>query len=169
MHYIIDGYNVINSSDIFIAPTLEGRRGRLIEFILQKRPHGSLNNGATIVFDCKSKNPYESNGYNKSHIGGIEIIFSDGILLADDVIAEIVDSAENPAEITVITNDKGIRRRIAPSGAKYESVESFIAKGYKQKNAKRAKDYDSLPADDKETINEEFEQIWLKTRNIKLK
>jgi predicted RNA-binding protein with PIN domain len=167
MHYIIDGYNVINSDDAFIAPTLEGRRGKLVDFISSRRPHGSLNNRATVVFDCKSKNPYESNGYNRSHIGDIEIIFSDGAVLADDIIAEIVDNAQNPAEITVITNDKGIRRRIAPSGAKYESAESFIAKGYKQKNAARAKDCDALRADDKETINEEFEKIWLKARNIK--
>jgi predicted RNA-binding protein with PIN domain len=152
---------------MFIASTLEGRRNKLIDFVSLRRPHGSLNNSVTIVFDCKSKNPYESNGFNKSHIGDIEIIFSDGIVIADDIITEIADSAKNPAEITVITNDKGIRRRIAPSGAKYESVESFIAKGYKQKNAQIAKDYDSLPAADKETINEEFEKIWLKTRNIK--
>jgi len=167
VHYIIDGYNVINSDDMFIASTLEGRRNKLIDFVSSRRPHGSLNNSATIVFDCKSKNPYESNGYNKSHIGDIEIIFSDGIVLADDIIAEIVDGAQNPSEITVITNDKGIRRRIALSGARCESVESFIAKGYKQKNVKRAQNYENLPSDDKEIINEEFEKIWLEKRRIK--
>jgi len=167
LHYIIDGYNVINSSDIFSARTLEGRREKLIDFIRNNRPHGSVRNAATIVFDCKSKNPYETCGYNRSHIGGIEIIFSDGVVLADDIIAEIVDNSPNPREITVITNDKGIRRRIAPSGAKYESVESFIAKGFKEKNARRAEDYETLPAGDKETINEEFENIWLKSRRIK--
>ena len=167
MHYIIDGYNVINSDDIFIASTLEGRRNKLIDFVSLRRPHGSLNNSVAIVFDCKSKNPYESNCCNKSHIGGIDIIFSDGIVLADDIITEIADNAKNPSEITVVTNDKGIRRRIAPSGAKYESVESFIAKGYKRKNVQRAKDYKNLPTDDKESINEEFEKIWLKMQNIK--
>ncbi|MDR1942325.1 MAG: NYN domain-containing protein [Endomicrobium sp.] len=167
MKYIIDGYNVINSSDIFIASTLEGRRNKLIDFIAQNRPHGSLKNSATIVFDCKSKNPYESNGYNVFHVGAIEVIFSDGIVLADDIIAEIVDNSQSAYNITVVTNDKGIRRRIAPSGAKYESVETFIAKGYKEKNAKRARDYENLPTDEKECINEEFERIWLKTRHIK--
>jgi predicted RNA-binding protein with PIN domain len=152
---------------MFIASSLEGRRNKLIDFISLRRPHGSLRNSATIVFDCKSKNPYESNGYNRSHIGDIEIIFSDGVALADDIIAEIADNAQNPSEIIVVTNDKGIRRRIAPSGAKYESVEVFIAKGYKQKNAIRAKDYENLPSDEKETINEEFEKIWLKERRIK--
>ena len=165
MHYIIDGYNVINCSDIFIARTLEGRRTKLIDFINEKRPHGSSRNSATVVFDCKSKNPYESDGYNKFHIHGIEIIFSDGVVLADDIITEIADTAKNPYEIIVITNDKGIRRRIAPSGAKYESVESFLAKGSKEKNVQRAREV--MDSDVKEEINEEFEQLWLKKRGLK--
>ena len=165
MHYIVDGYNVINSSDMFSASTLEGRRNKLIDFISQNRPHGSVRNSVTIVFDCKSKNPYESCGYNKSHIGSIEIIFSDGVVLADDIIAEIVDNAKNPYEITVITNDKGIRRRTAPSGAKHESVESFLSKGSKPKNIKRANE--EVESGAKDDINEEFEKLWLQKRGLK--
>lgn len=165
MRYIVDGYNVINCSDMFSASTLEGRRNKLIEFISQRRPHGSLRNSVTVVFDCNSKNPYESHGYNRSHIGDIEIIFSDGVVSADDIIAEIVDTARNPYEITVITNDKGIRRRTAPSGAKHESAENFISKGAKQKNIKRADE--SLNSDIKEEINEEFEKLWLKKHGFK--
>ncbi|MDR1695045.1 MAG: NYN domain-containing protein [Endomicrobium sp.] len=160
VHFIIDGYNVINSSDMFSASTLEGRRNKLIEFISRRRPHGSLRNSVTVVFDCKSKNPYESDGYNKSHIGSIEIIFSDGVVLADDIIAELVDNAKNPYEITVVTNDKGIRRRTAPAGAKHESVESFLSKGFKQKNAAAAQEAASGGAETE--INEEFEKLWLK-------
>jgi len=156
----VDGYNVINADDMFKAQTLEGRRNKLFEFIKQNRPHGSLNNGVTVVFDCKSKNPYDSCGYNKSHLGDIEVIFSDGVDLADDIIAQIVDESSNAREITVVTNDKGIRRRTAPSGAKHESVESFLAKGFKQKNIQRAAE--SLSPDAKHTIDEEFEKLWIK-------
>jgi len=150
---------------MFSASTLENRRNKLLEFISGQRPHGSLRNSVTVVFDCKSKNPYESDGYNKSHRGGIEIIFSDGVVLADDIITEIVDNSKNPYEITVVTNDKGIRRRTAPSGAKHESVESFLAKGFKVKNAKRADDAENTGV--KEEINEEFENLWIKNRSVK--
>jgi hypothetical protein len=150
---------------MFTASTLEGRRNKLIGFINDKRPHGSARNSVTVVFDCKSKNPYESNGYNTSHVHGIEITFSDGVVLADDIIADMVDTAKNPYDITVVTNDKGIRRRTAPSGAKHESVESFLAKGAKQKNTDRAREI--MESDIKEDINEEFEQLWLKKRGIK--
>ena len=164
MHYIIDGYNVINCSDKFSASTLEGRRNKLIEFISLNRPHGSLRNTVTVVFDCKSKNPYESAGYSRSHAGSIEIIFSDGVVLADDIITEMVDNAKNPCEITVVTNDKGIRRRTAPGGARHESVESFMAKGSKAKDISRAQEV--LESGIKEEINEEFEKLWLKKRGI---
>lgn len=162
MHYIVDGYNVINASDMFTARTLEERRNKLFEFIVDNRPHGSLNNKITVVFDNKSQNPFESNGYNKSHLGEIEVIFSDGVILADDIIAEIADSVENPYDIMIVTNDKGIRRRIAPSGAKYESVETFLSKGFKQKNKKRAQEKVSLQL--KDEINEEFEKLWIKRK-----
>jgi predicted RNA-binding protein with PIN domain len=161
MRYIIDGYNVINSSDMFLSSTLDGKRNKLLEFIQFNRPHGSLKNSVTIVFDCKSKNPYESNGYNnKYRIGGIEIVFSDGIISADDIIVEIVDEAQNPYEITIITNDKGIRRRISPSGAKYEAVEVFLSKGFKQKNIKRTCEH--CDKNETEQINEELVKLWLK-------
>jgi len=150
---------------MFIASTLEGRRNKLIEFISVNRPHGSLRNSVTVVFDCKSKNPYESDGYNKSHYGSIEIIFSDGVVSADDIIAEIADNAKNPYEIIIVTNDKGIRRRTAPSGAKHESVEIFLSKGFKPKNAERASEAASIGV--KEEINEEFEKLWLKKRSEK--
>jgi predicted RNA-binding protein with PIN domain len=157
MHYIVDGYNVINSNDMFVASTLEGRRNKLLEFIRARRPHGSLKNLITIVFDCKSKNPYES----KSHAGDVEIVFSDGIVSADDIIVEIVDKSQNPYEIAVVTNDKGIRRRIAPSGAKYESVEIFLSKGFKQKNIKRAVESYNDNSEASQ-INEELAKLWLK-------
>jgi predicted RNA-binding protein with PIN domain len=160
MHYIIDGYNVINSSDRFSASSLEERKNKLIEFIQSGRPHGSLRNSATVVFDCKVKNPYESCGYNKSHVGDIEIIFSDGVLSADDIIAELVDESKNPYEIMVVTNDKGLRRRTSSGGSKHESVEIFLAKGFKQKNIKRAKEH--FDNKEKDTINEEFIKLWLK-------
>jgi predicted RNA-binding protein with PIN domain len=160
MHYIIDGYNVINFSDELCASTLEGRRKKLLEFIRLNTPHGSPKNSVTVVFDYKSKNPYEARGYDKSHIRNIEIIFSSGILSADDIIAEIVDNSQNPYEITVVTNDKGLRRRTSLTGAKHEIVESFLAKGFKQKNAKRAKEY--FDNEERECINEEFKKLWLK-------
>jgi predicted RNA-binding protein with PIN domain len=145
---------------MFAFGSLEERRNKFFAFIRSNRPHGSLNNAVMVVFDCKAKHSYEeSGGYFTSHIGEIEVIFSGGILSADDIIAQKCDEADKPLEITVITNDKGIRRRIAPSGARYESAESFIAKGFKKKNAKRSAELVSKEI--RKEINEELEKLWL--------
>jgi predicted RNA-binding protein with PIN domain len=159
MHYLIDGYNVINSNDIFISNTLEGRRNKLIKFIKDFKPYGSLKNSISVVFDSKSKNLCQSSSYSKTCMYGIEVIFSDGILSADDIIVEIVDMSENPYNITVVTNDKGIIRRIGASGTKHESVEMFLSKRIKHEDARKLRELD---VDVKNEINKEFEKLWLK-------
>ncbi|MDR1418645.1 MAG: NYN domain-containing protein [Endomicrobium sp.] len=161
MHYLVDGYNVINSSDIFISNTLEDRRRKLIKFIKDFKPHGSQKNSISIIFDFKSKNsnPNETSGYSKTYIEGIEIIFSDGMSSADDIIVEIVETSESPYNITVVTDDRGIRRRISAFCAKYESVEMFLSKRFKRKDAEFMQKFNN---DIKDKINKELENLWLK-------
>ncbi|MDR0485457.1 MAG: NYN domain-containing protein [Elusimicrobiota bacterium] len=161
MHFIADGYNIINSDPIFSASTLEGRRNKLFEFILNKRPHGSLNNTIAVVFDFKGDNPYQIGGWNRSFYKEIEVIFSGGREIADDIITELVDNAKNPSQITVVTNDKGIWRRIGGSGAKRINVEDFISKGNGSKNKKIAEYAVKAAFANKDKINEEFEKLWL--------
>ncbi|MDR0977805.1 MAG: NYN domain-containing protein [Endomicrobium sp.] len=160
MHYLIDGYNVINSNDKFYASTLNDRRKKLIDFIQLCRPHGSINNHATVVFDFKLKYPCGLSGYEKFHVGDIEIIFSNGILSADDIIVELVDESQNPYEITVITNDKGLCRRISASGARHKNVEVFLDKGFNRKNTKKIKE--CFDANEDNVITDEFAKLWLK-------
>ncbi|MDR1523477.1 MAG: NYN domain-containing protein [Endomicrobium sp.] len=159
MHYIVDGYNVINSDDMFVSNTLENRRNILIKFIREFRPHGSLKNSISVIFDSKSKNLCQTRGYSKICMCDIEVIFSDGVLSADDIIVEIVDMSENPYNITVVTNDRGIIRRIGASGAKHESVEVFLSKRAKHDNVQKVREFD---IDVKNDINKEFEKLWLK-------
>jgi peptide methionine sulfoxide reductase MsrA len=146
---------------MFIANTLEDRRNKLIKFIKDFKPCGSLKNSISVIFDFKSKNPNpnETSGYSKTYIEGIEIIFSDGMSSADDIIVEIVETSENPYNITIVTNDKGIRRRSSAYCAKYESVEMFLSKGLKQKSIKSVQELDN---DIKDKINKELEKLWLK-------
>jgi predicted RNA-binding protein with PIN domain len=159
MRYIVDGYNVINSNEMFSADTLEGRRNKLFGFINSNKPQGSDNNSVTIVFDCKVKDSYETNSYSKTYLGEIEIIFSDGYASADDIIVKICDSVKNPLEIMVVTNDRGIHRRIALSGAKHTGVESFLEKGQKNKNIVRP--IKKVSDNSMKEINEELKKLWL--------
>lgn len=159
MEYLIDGYNVIKFSELFSARTLELQREKLIDFILKYNPQG--NNKVTIVFDCKSSNPYETDGYTTTTIKGIKTIFSEGQRSADDVIVDYVEKSQKPYNITVVTNDKGIYRRIGGKGAKKMAVAEFIYNKAKQEkqinNITKMKQKDDFSA-----ISQELSDLWLK-------
>lgn len=159
MEFLIDGYNVIKFSEMFSARTLELQRDKLIDFILKYNPQG--NNKVTIVFDCRSSNPYEADGYTVTTIKGIKTIFSEGQKSADDVIVDYVEKSQKPYNITVVTNDKGIFRRIGGKGAKKMAVAEFIYNRAKQEkqtnNIIRMKQKDDFSA-----ISRELSDLWLK-------
>ena len=159
MEYLVDGYNVIKFSEMFSARTLELQRDKLIDFILRYNPQG--NNKVTVVFDCKSSNPYETDGYTTTTIRGIKTIFSEGQKSADDVIVDYVEKSNKPYNITVVTNDKGIFRRIGGKGAKKMAVAEFIYNRAKQEkqtsNTIRMKQKDDFSA-----ISRELSDLWLK-------
>ena len=159
MEYLVDGYNVIKFSEMFSARTLELQRDKLIDFILKYNPQG--NNKVTIVFDCRSSNPYETDGYTTTTIKGIKTIFSEGQKSADDVIVEYVEKAQKPYNITVVTNDKGIFRRIGGKGAKKMAVSEFIYNRAKEQissnNIIKMKQ-----KDDFSEISRELSDLWLK-------
>ena len=159
MEYLIDGYNVIKYSEMFSARTLELQRDKLIDFILKYNPQG--NNKVTIVFDCKSSNPYDPDGYTVTTVKGIKTIFSEGQKSADDVIVDYVENSQKPYNITVVTNDKGIFRRIGGKGAKKMAVAEFIYNRAKEQtktnNIIRIKQKDDFSA-----ISKELSDLWLK-------
>ena len=159
MEFLIDGYNVIKYSEMFSARTLELQRDKLIDFILKYNPQG--NNKVTIVFDCRSSNPYEPDGYTTTSIKGIKTIFSEGQKSADDIIVDYVENSQKPYNITVVTNDKGIFRRIGGKGAKKMAVAEFIYNRAKEptkvNNVIRIKKKDDYSA-----ISKELSDLWLK-------
>ena len=159
MEYLVDGYNVIKFSEMFSARTLELQRDKLIDFILKYNPQG--NNKVTIVFDCRSSNPYEPDGYTTTTIKGTKTIFSEGQKSADDVIVDYVEKSQKPYNITVVTNDKGIFRRIGGKGAKKMAVAEFIYNRAKEQtktnNIIRMKQKDDFSA-----ISQELSDLWLK-------
>ncbi len=161
MEYLVDGYNVIRSSEMFSSGDLESSRNKLIDFILKYNPQGK--NSVTLVFDCKSSNPYETDGYTVTTTKGIKIIFSEGQKSADDVIVDYVENSKKPYNITVVTNDKGIFRRIGGKGAKKMAVAEFIynrAKKQPTNNVVIIKKKDDYSA-----ISRELSDLWLKEDN----
>jgi len=128
MHLIIDAYNVIKSelTDIFDSMTLEQQRAMLIRLINENRPQGSPNNKVTAVFDGS----YEvslSSARQRLSGGGLEVVYTEGGP-ADDLIERLVLELKNRAETAIVTDDKGLIRRLGGTGVNRMSVGAFLAK-----------------------------------------
>lgn len=162
MEYLVDGYNVIKFSEMFSSGNLETSRNKLIDFILKYNPQGK--NSITVVFDCKSSNPYETDGYTITTIKGIKTIFSEGQKSADDVIVDYVENSKKPYNITVVTNDKGIYRRIGGKGTKKMAVAEFLYNRAKEQPT--VNNVIRIKKDDYSAISKELSDLWLKEDKI---
>ena len=122
MHYFLDGYNVIRSTDWLAAGPLRDQRDRLLRFIETKRPQGSPSNRVTVVFDGRV------DVSSPRHAGETEVLFSQGPD-ADALIKRRVDELSNPREAVVVTDDQAIRKWVRGVGARVMSCGDFLRAG----------------------------------------
>jgi predicted RNA-binding protein with PIN domain len=160
LHFVLDGYNIIKSdgTKAFDSMTLQAQRERLVGLINKNSPQGSRHNKVTVVFDGTYENSFMG---NRSVSGAVEIIFSSGET-ADRKIEELVSESSSPAEIIVVTDDRGIWRLLGRSGAKIMGTKEFLKRLF-VKPAKTANpaEIEDGPEDPCE-INEELAKKWLK-------
>jgi predicted RNA-binding protein with PIN domain len=162
VHFILDGYNIIKSSHArgLADGTLEAQRNRLIALIRDRRPQGSNRNTVTVVFDGKGALDSWVDTYSTYHVGAIEVIFSEGAS-ADDTIEKLI-AERSGGETVVVTDDKGLRRRLGGTGARSMAVTDFLqrlaAPGRKNTAGEDPADTGDLAPE----IDEEFRKRWLK-------
>jgi predicted RNA-binding protein with PIN domain len=80
---------------------------------------------------------------------------------ADDRIKRMLEKAENPRNIVVVTNDREIQRFARQKNAQVKSVEEFLVKCAPPKPKGKEDDKIIGPFKTAE-INEEMKKIWLK-------
>lgn len=153
VHYIIDGYNLIQTQKDFFPGNLEKSRNILLNQIKFKHPEGSSRNKITVVFDGQP-------GINFPGPKGVDVKFTSG-KEADWMIKEMVRKHPNPAQIFLITDDRVLGAQASVSGAAIISTRDFIKKLFPAKIKNSAKDEKELSFEVKQKINKEFEQIWL--------
>ena len=160
VRYILDGYNIIKSSagSMFAGGTLEQQRMKFFTWLLDCHPEGSAQNSVAVVFDGKSENPSWYGGYSEQVYHGLVIRFSEGTS-ADDVIEEMVTGDPRPAEVVVVSNDKGLHRRLGGTGARSISVESFLEKG--RRHAEPGRHRGAPRQDAADPITNEMKKRWL--------
>lgn len=120
LHYILDGYNIIYKVSSLWSSSIQKSREKLIRYIQNNRPQGSLKNKVTIVFDGTTDVPeYPQATYP------IEVIFTHKIT-ADAYIIQLIKKAANPKIMVVVSDDRGIQEKARLSDAKIISVKTFF-------------------------------------------
>jgi predicted RNA-binding protein with PIN domain len=133
-HIVIDGYNVIHASrdtDFDLTHLeLEDARYALLGFLAtHRRP---AREKITVVFDGSS-------GIRPriSETRGIEVVFSEAGVTADEVICNMVAGAPNPRGILVVSDDREIRTNVLAFGAKVVASRNFLHQAEEESDKRR--------------------------------
>lgn len=118
LHYLIDGYNLIQSKPDYFPDSIRSARRHLVEAIAENRPQGSVRNTITVFFDGQ---PGVSSPPEKK----VKVVYTSGAE-ADDYIEREVLKSPRPAEMVAVTNDKLLRKKVKAAGGRYMALDEFI-------------------------------------------
>jgi predicted RNA-binding protein with PIN domain len=168
LHYILDGYNVINqAASLSQQKTLEDARRGLLRILEVQRPQGSMNNGVTVVFDGRS----DVLGGGGNAAAAARVIFTTDET-ADDRIKRMVDQSANKKNIRVVTNDREIQHYVTALGGRVITVEQFLHRAHPKGSgvpvSENSKDFSASGEKGKDIsktaeyrITKEMTKIWL--------
>jgi predicted RNA-binding protein with PIN domain len=135
-HIVIDGYNLLHASrgmdHDWTHLELEEARTAIISFLATRRQPTREN--ITIVFDGAA----ELIVPRESRVHGIEIVFSEPGVNADEAIRILVATSPNPKSVLVVTADRQIKDAVLKVGAKVVSPVSFLQRA-EEESEKRKK------------------------------
>ncbi|MEK6727302.1 MAG: NYN domain-containing protein [Candidatus Omnitrophota bacterium] len=158
LHYIIDGYNIINHPQFTRThKSSQDSRTSLLSLIRRKKLTGSLKNEVTVVFD----------GYPDLRMApfdesGIRVIFSRKVS-ADEKIKMLVEETANRKNIIAVSDDKEIKFMVKSLRAQVLGVDEFFSVKEKAKNVRKEEMIEAgLNYTQMQKINEELSRLWLK-------
>lgn len=159
LHYIIDGYNIINHplfTRLLKFPL--NPRAAILLLIRKKRLTGSLKNKVTVVFDG-----YPDTNRAVLDEPDITVIFSRKVS-ADEKINLLIEETANRKIIIVVSDDREIQYSVKSLGAQVLGVDEFFAAAQnrpvntgKSEPAKTELNFSQM-----QKINEELRRLWLK-------
>ena len=162
LHFLIDGYNLIKRNPNLATKSLEDGRQGLVTFIERSRPHGSLRNKVTVVFDG------QPGMYGLPSGNEVSVVFTE-YESADDLIKTRVEEAKNKKEIVVVTDDKALLLYVRSFGVTILSVREFYQRGAPPRpsskgGGKPVERSKVITSGFENTVNKEFEKIWLEKK-----
>lgn len=157
MRVLVDGYNLLFASSVFVpegmAPTLSNTRDALLDFLAETIA-AKLLPQTTVVFDAAQAPP----GLPKEmQHRGMRIVFSAKKSSADEVLEDLLDNAKQPKELLVISSDHRIQRAARQKGARYVDSEQWLKERATNRKAQRRESQEQKP----ELPSSEDAAIWI--------
>ncbi len=149
-HFILDGYNVLHSTDQWVDGTRDKNRQEFLRFLDRPEILGSGRNVLTVVLDGYAAS---LKGIRLTHI---RLAFS-GDLDADTFIKSLVSDSNHPGDAVVVTNDRALRTAVRHNGAQIMSCEEFLSKDKKKKPTTSSTKADPHS---EQAINNELKRLW---------
>lgn len=153
LHFIVDGYNLINKIPEFSNLLLIRQRKRLVSLLEDFKYKISSRNKITVVFDGKKEVYSKSSQETK-----IGVLFSKDED-ADSLIKKMTDKAKYPNSLIVVTDDKELTAYIKSNGARHKSTQEFLG-DIAKKETKPANDNFKVGFKDAYKINKELQDLW---------
>lgn len=127
MLLLIDGYNLLNTSDIFPrgtqAGTLAAAREALLKFLAEAL-EPKLRSRTTIVFDAALAPP----GLPREQTWEeISVRFAPRKSTADELLEELIAGAADPRHLLVVSSDHRVQRAARQRGAQWIDSEKWYA------------------------------------------
>ncbi|MBI2742387.1 MAG: NYN domain-containing protein [Chlamydiales bacterium] len=132
MDYLLDGYNLL-FREVKNPRPLQRTRERILKALDEEIAEAGLH--VTVIFDGSEKRAVGISSYK---LEAVEVVFTSEGLSADDYILEMLSSAKNPKQKSVITGDRDLIRKAKRYGAETLDISDFFALILKKKKKKRA-------------------------------
>lgn len=150
LHYIVDGYNALHTSEQWSEVPRDRQREQFLKYLDVSGIAGSERNRLTIVLDGYAAKLKEMMFHR------LQLVFS-GDRDADSVIKDFVSEMTNPREAVVVTNDRAIQSAVKAMGARIMPCEEFFRLRSAKKSSEKREKMDSESA---ASVNRELKRLW---------
>jgi predicted RNA-binding protein with PIN domain len=144
---LIDGYNLLHASEVFVPPgepaTLERTRLALLNFLAAQLP-ARQRRGTTIVFDAAQAPPGLP---HQLSFALMRVLFSRRPQQADDLLEELLLAAKGARELLVVSSDHRVQRAARQRGAHFCDSEQWLRELRQTSRVVPAPDNDLKPGD----------------------
>lgn len=145
MRLLIDGYNLLFASSVFVpegvVPSLANTRDALLDF-LASALDAKLRPQTIVVFDAAQAPPGLPRELRHQEM---RVLFSAKKSSADELLEHLLEDANQPRQLLVISSDHRIQRAARQKGASFQDSDAWLREQAKRRTSQQSASQDAKP------------------------